>query len=185
VTIETLLKTLSELRAIGDRLPALPSPSPLHAPTFHERAAPESIESLEASFFSPLPDDYSSFLAVCGGFDAMDIFNGYYLQPPQFVERQMAQGANFSSVYVHGHSEPALPIGGNGGGDLFFLVPTRGVWRVSHAILSTGGEPIELSSGQWGVTNVGSSFLSFLERIQRDWLHFVNDPDSPWEYSCG
>jgi hypothetical protein len=185
VVTEQLRKILAELRFVGARLPDMESVYPLQAPVFHDAAAHDAIASLEAGTGGVLPPEYRQFLCLCGAIEAMDFFNGYCLFAPDFVQRQMQQGPNFSSVLIGGDSHLALPIGGNGGGDFFFLVPGHGIWRISHEILPSDGDPIDVSRPQWGVVNIAASFLSFLERIRVDWHHFVAVPDEPWDYACG
>ncbi|XZG69216.1 SMI1/KNR4 family protein [Chitinibacteraceae bacterium HSL-7] len=178
-------KLLLQLQAQGQALPELDAGYPLEAARFLPAAPADLVYRLATHTGHPLPDDYRAFLAECAGFDAMDIHNGYALHDPEQQLRYLAQGINFGSVLVKAHLTPVLPIGSNGGGDVFFLVPDHGVWRIDHHLLVTGAPPLALDEPQPGVRHISSSFTGYLQRMLADWQHFVDDDAAPHDYLCG
>ena len=79
---------------------------------------------------SVLPGDYRTFLQQCARVSAMDIHNGYQLLSPSLTIRIRDQDDIPKTI----GGAPALPVGADGGGNLFLLSlrPPHEVWKWNH-----------------------------------------------------
>jgi SMI1 / KNR4 family (SUKH-1) len=162
---------LDLLVALAQRVPTVHSAYPLHAPTFDGPAEPAALAKLEAAAAAELPASYRDFLRECAGFTAMDVFNGYQLFTPDKILALRRDYSIPSSVSMHDERQPYIPIGGDGGGNLFLMGLSSGVickWQ--H---ETGAS-----------TPIAESFARFLDRIIEDWAHFI-EADDEWPYLSG
>ena len=109
-------------------------------------------------------------------------YNGYALFPPDLLiridtgPRRLLKKETASPV-------PVLPIGGDGGGNLFVLEVTSRcdawVWKWLHE-LGCADDGVETES----IEVMSRSFSAFLERIADDWEAFLRD-DRAWSFMSG
>jgi len=162
-------EVIARLRKSATAIPAIDSIYPLDEPTFAPGASSDEIDSLEAMIGSPLPTDYREFLGMCSGLDAMDIWNGYSIHSPALVH-QIVAAAEVPTEY---ENQRLLPVGSDGGGNMFFLsLPSGAMVKWRH----------DISTAPFVI--IAPSFIGFLDRVAQDWSHFING-DSQWEYLAG
>ena len=159
------------------------SPYPLRQPHFGPGCCSAEIEELLGDCHERLPE-YSEYLALCRRVDATDVFNGYFLfSPVHAVQRgegprllHVGSGPDLSEVRV-------LPIGGDGGGNLFLMGyspnAAGAVWKWDHEY----GARFD-GMAKDGITKIADDFAGFLERIAEDWEHFTSG-DRAWHYVSG
>jgi len=176
-------RLLDRLKTLGAQVPGIESPYPLLEPTFQNGANPDEVAELGVG---SLPADYLEYLSRCRALSATDVFNAYFIFSPLQVAR-IASGVphvlhvtGLDGLLTEVH---VLPIGGDGGGNMFLLekgVGTQGrVWKWSHEY------PTRFDGvASEGLTFLAPSFTAFLERVAEDWQHFVA-LDRSWHYISG
>ena len=180
-------RAFERLQNAAGRVPLLPSPYPLEAPTFGPGCCAGELEELQAAFRHPLPSDYTEFLGMCRRVVAADVFNGYYLYSP--LRLSLPGTDNAAPGRLHVGSEPHLEevwvfaVGGDGSGNQFIMgcgAARHGhVWKWSHeAEVRFDGVASQ------GLTHLSDSFSGLLERMADDWEHFCTH-DRTWQYMSG
>jgi hypothetical protein len=112
----------------------LESPYELESPSFGPGCHDAEIDELAGA--GPLPQDYREFLSRCREIVAEDVFTGYFLFSP--IQVVTSDGPQILHVELHGKLDEvkALPIGGDGGGNLFMMGRTPNapgaVWKWDH-----------------------------------------------------
>ena len=162
---------LATLVALAARVPNIDSSYELEQPEFLAPAAEESIAALEALLPAALPPGYRACLRACGGFIAMDVWNGYQLFAPELVLRMRGEVAVPTAIPLDGVAHPCIAVAGDGGGNLFLLtLPSGPVFKWLHETGRT--------------VQVADSFGAFLDRVALDWEHFI-EGDGDWRYLSG
>jgi hypothetical protein len=157
----TVATTLARLRQLAELFPHPDMPWETR-PEFHPPLSPESISDLEGEWACSLPQDLRAFLGLCGGINAINIRNGYWIG---VLDRSRGLP---EAVTTDDGNTVVVPIAIDGGGNAFLLAPAYGrVWRRDH---ETGM-----------VRPVAESFSTSLERIADDWEHHLRD-DRNWVY---
>lgn len=101
----------------------------------------------------------------------MDVFNGYALLTPDKAVAMRADPSIPQSISDDAELHACVPIGADGGGNLFLLtLPDGRVWKWRHDRRTS--------------VPVAESFDHVLERVVADWEHFV-EGDAAWEYLSG
>jgi hypothetical protein len=167
---QAMEEVINRLKDLAEQIPHVPSAYPLTQPTFGDGVEQAEIAQLESGLGASLPADFKLFQQQCGRITAMDVWNGYALFDAKHIAVIMAD-ANAPTEIRSGPHEPRLPIGGDGGGNLFvFSLRSQHVSKLNH-------ETAELKV-------VANSFTDFLQRMREDWEHFVHD-DENWRYMAG
>jgi hypothetical protein len=170
-TDDIVSAALERLRALARRI-SLIEYEPnyrLAEPSFASGAASQEIAALEATLASPLPSDYRRFLILCSRIDAMDVWSGYAIHFPSQIQRILA-AREVPDQHV---GQKLVPIGSDGGGNIFFMaLPSGNVLKWRHDVSTSP------------FVELASSFSGFLERMAEDWAHFIDD-DREWKYMAG
>jgi hypothetical protein len=154
--------SISALRELAEELPRPEYPWE-DKPRFTPPAAAGDIREYEQVAGFALPADVKEFFSLAGEVVGMSVHNGYWIGGiPKLI-------AMAKEVHIPGTSggRSIIPIATDGGGNVFFLSDAGSVLRWQH---ETG----ELSE-------VSTSFSTFLERVGADWKAYVsNTPE--WRY---
>ena len=178
-------RLLGEMKALGARLPGIPSPYPLEAPTFGPPASWADITVLEEKAASSLPADYKEFLQECGPVSAMYFHTGYDFLARPVIERIMSQYVEVPGAVLREDGRVSIvPIAGDGSGNLYLIAtrPPFTVWKWDHET-GTAQDGV-LSEGSTALLPVAENFTGFLRRVIEDWRHFL-DEDTDWNYLSG
>ncbi len=193
----TLQETLAALMRFEDVAVMLPSDFAGEPPAFFEGYSEEEIARFERDYKLVLPNDYRDFSRECGGFIAMDFWNGYLVFSLDEARYRLDSSAepNFQWLVIEGHPIHVLPIGGDGGGNRFFLTvgKTSEVWKLDHEVMGEFRSDFpdaleaEIQSPAFepdSIEKISDSFLEFLVRVLKDWEAFAAG-NSDWKYISG
>jgi len=160
-----ILRIVARLRSLGEQLPAEKRPA------FLPGAPEDAIAALEECLPAPLPPDFTRFLRACGGIQAMDIWNGYWIGGVPELTRSIKRYDYPSTVEENNGATPVLPIATDGGGNAFLMsLSDETIWKWDH---ETGN-----------VTAVADDFGDFLQHVIEDWEYYLANDDA-WDYLSG
>lgn len=200
-----ILEILTELQKIAEREAwIVPGEMRCEKPRFHPGNEEEEISTFETLFNRQLPMDYRQFLRKCSGFVGMDFWNGYDLfslrQVRDYLKLDTNANPPYPQIFIqNGVSIPVITIGGDGSGNLFFMMchsTETACWRLFHEVWVpqafdcpelTAQGIIDLSRaklGKYGVWKLSDDFTGLLDRIRQDWGAFLAQ-DTKWEYISG
>ena len=174
-------RVLLDLRTLGAAIATLDPGYPVEEATFEAGASASRIDALAALVPEPLTADYRYFLGQCAGFVGMDFHNGYVIHTPEQVMRLLGQPGAPRRVTTADGIVSVLPVGGDGGGNLFLLQLGRPhlALRWDHEI----GEVRDVVPADHACFRpVAEGFVSLLERIRDDWRHFLAADPGSWTY---
>jgi hypothetical protein len=174
-------RVLRELRFLGAEIVNRDFGYAAEAAIFEPGAAASRIDAIAELLAEPLPVDYSYFLSQCAGFVGMDFHNGYVIHTPEEVMRRFRESWVPKRLMTAVGPAPVLPVGADGGGNVFLLQPRprQVVLRWDHEI---GGSGDAVPATHPCLRPISDSFVSFLERIRDDWSHFLGPDRSSWTY---
>lgn len=175
-TVPALLQSMRELgAALADH--------GVDAAGFERPITSEALSELETRH-GAIPSDYRQFLLLTGRVTALDIHVGYDLFGAARAFSLLEQADGPPARLIDGtNSALLLPVGGDGGGNLFLLELREGgrVFKWNHERTSDA-RSVEASHASLSL--VADSWASFLDRLVEDWRHFVAG-DPHWRYLVG
>jgi hypothetical protein len=121
---------IDRLQEVGSKMPKVPGVYPLEEPVFGTGVSEDDIASLESLLQAPLAEDFLLFQELCGSISAMDIWNGYDLMGACHIKALITNPDSPQVIQVKHGQSLMIPIGGDGGGNLF-LMESRGCSSVS------------------------------------------------------
>lgn len=154
--------SLARLRELAIAIPR-PGCDWEERPRFGPPGVAEQVAAFERAAGFPLSRDLQAFLATCGTVAAMSVQNGYWIGDVVNQAHALASGNYPREV----SGELAVPIGSDGGGNIFLQSRGGRVWRWDH---ETGC-----------VALVAESFADFLDRVAEDWAAYIADTPG-WKF---
>ena len=164
-----ITKLIENLKAVGHKVPDVPCVYQLEEPTFGAGTSEEDITVLKSMIKVLLPEDFLLFQKVCGSISAMDVWNGYALLPISQITKLITDPISSRLIQVRNGKPTTIPIGGDGGGDMFLM------------LLDGSGQVVKWNHEVNAHERIADNFTNFLERILQDWEHFIAQ-DNDWKY---
>jgi hypothetical protein len=179
-----LARTLAELRGLGAEIATMDFGYAVPAARFEAGASADRIQALRDAAGTSLPVDYEEFLAECAGFTGMHFHNGYALFGPEHVGGLLQGEGPPKYLLSAGRKGRVLPIGGDGGGNLFLLevAPPFRVLKWHHERYS---REEACSPDARCLSLISEGFTAFLVRVAADWRRYLEGGEDKWPYISG